>query len=86
MSWFLRTSRKVVPDASCSKPPESDWDCSLLQTLGKRCQFEIALGHNGRIWVNGTTLQTTLSICNAILSAENLSAEQIEERCHRPRT
>ncbi|KAH6940808.1 hypothetical protein HPB50_007027 [Hyalomma asiaticum] len=25
-------------------------DCSLLQTLGKRCQFEIALGHNGRIW------------------------------------
>uniref|UniRef100_A0A224YY06 Exosome complex component RRP40 n=1 Tax=Rhipicephalus zambeziensis TaxID=60191 RepID=A0A224YY06_9ACAR len=61
-------------------------DCSLLQTLGKRCQFEIALGHNGRIWVNGSTLQNTLSVCNAILSAENLTAKQIEERCHRPGT
>ncbi|XP_075529123.1 exosome complex component Rrp40 isoform X2 [Dermacentor variabilis] len=58
-------------------------DCSLLQTLGKRSQFEIALGHNGRIWVNGTSLQCTLHICNAILSAENLSAQEIEERCLR---
>ncbi|XP_070381062.1 exosome complex component RRP40 isoform X2 [Dermacentor albipictus] len=58
-------------------------DCSLLQTLGKRSQFEIALGHNGRIWVNGTSLQCTLHICNAILAAENLSAQEIEERCLR---
>uniref|UniRef100_A0A1E1XFX1 Exosome complex component RRP40 n=1 Tax=Amblyomma aureolatum TaxID=187763 RepID=A0A1E1XFX1_9ACAR len=58
-------------------------DCSFLQTLGKRVQFEIALGQNGRIWVNADTLQNTLSICNTILSAENLTLEEIEERCLR---
>lgn len=56
-------------------------DCSMLQTLGKRIPFEVALGQNGKIWVNSTTLQNTLSICNAISAIENLTPQEIEERC-----
>lgn len=56
-------------------------DCSMLQTLGKRIPFEVALGQNGRIWVNSTTLQNTLSICSAISAIENLTPQEIEERC-----
>lgn len=60
-------------------------DCTLLQTLGKRTPFEVALGQNGRIWVNGTTLHNTLSVCNAISAIENLTPQEIEEKCLRLR-
>ncbi|XP_029850455.2 exosome complex component RRP40 [Ixodes scapularis] len=56
-------------------------DCPLLGSLGRRIPFEISLGQNGRVWVNANTLKNTLAVCNAIASAENLTAREIKDRC-----
>jgi len=57
--------------------------CPLLTTLGKKLQYEIAIGQNGRIWVNGNTMKNTLAICAAIKACEKISLEQIREMCER---
>lgn len=57
-------------------------ECPLLHTLGQRMPFEVAMGHNGCIWVNGNTIKNTLIICHAILCAENLTADEIKRKCH----
>jgi len=57
--------------------------CPLLPTLGKKLQYEIAVGQNGRIWLNGNTMKNTVAICQAVAACEKLSLEQIREMCQR---
>jgi len=51
----------------------------LLQRLGKSLPFEIAVGLNGRIWVNGRSTTETLTLAHAISGAELLNKEQIKQ-------
>ena len=51
----------------------------LLQRLGKSLPFEIAVGLNGRIWVNGRSTNETLALAHAVSGAELLSKEQIKD-------
>ncbi|RDX83222.1 putative exosome complex component rrp40 [Mucuna pruriens] len=50
--------------------------CPVLDALGKKVSFEIAVGLNGRVWVNAASPPTTIIVVNAITNSETLSAAQ----------
>ncbi|ERM95158.1 hypothetical protein AMTRI_Chr07g81730 [Amborella trichopoda] len=50
--------------------------CPVLDALGKKLSFEIAVGLNGRVWVNASSPSTVILVANAIMSAEFLSGAQ----------
>ena len=43
----------------------------LLEELGSRYVFELAIGVNGKIWVKGQDLRTTLVVSERIKAADN---------------
>lgn len=50
--------------------------CPVLDTLGKKLSFEIAVGLNGRVWVNASSPSTTIVVANALINSEVLSGVQ----------
>lgn len=50
--------------------------CPVLDTLGKKLSFEIAVGVNGRVWVNASSPSTTIIVANALINSEPLSGVQ----------
>ncbi|XP_003738104.1 exosome complex component RRP40 [Galendromus occidentalis] len=58
-------------------------NCPLLTTLGRKLQYEVAIGQNGKVWVNGNSVKNTLAICSALKACCKLSIEQIREMCQR---
>ncbi|MBA0738490.1 hypothetical protein Gogos_011836 [Gossypium gossypioides] len=50
--------------------------CPVLEALGKRLSFEIAVGLNGRVWVNAASPDTIVVVANAIMNSECLSGAQ----------
>lgn len=53
-------------------------DCYILQELGNKVGFEIAVGLNGRVWIKGKTNRDTILVANAILNSEFMSKPQIK--------
>ncbi|XP_074278682.1 exosome complex component rrp40-like [Silene latifolia] len=51
-----------------SSPP-----CPLLEGLGKKLSFEIAVGLNGRVWVNAESPAKVVLVCNAIMKSRSSS-------------
>ncbi|XP_074574839.1 uncharacterized protein LOC141831383 isoform X1 [Curcuma longa] len=54
-----------------SSPP-----CPVLEALGKSLSYEIAIGINGRVWVNAASPSTVILVSNAIMNSEFLSGTQ----------
>jgi len=52
-------------------------NCPILKHLGKVVPYEIAVGMNGRVWVNSASRKHTILICNAILNSEFIKPNQI---------
>ncbi|KAK8655886.1 hypothetical protein V6N13_108451 [Hibiscus sabdariffa] len=50
--------------------------CPVLEALGKKLSFEIAVGLNGRVWVNAASPDTIVVAANAIMNSESLSTAQ----------
>ncbi|KAG8638816.1 putative exosome complex component rrp40 isoform X1 [Manihot esculenta] len=50
--------------------------CPVLEALGNKLSFEIAVGLNGRVWVNATSPSTVIIVANAIMNSETLSGVQ----------
>ncbi|KAL2243942.1 UNVERIFIED_CONTAM: Peroxisomal membrane protein PEX14 [Sesamum indicum] len=50
--------------------------CPVLETLGKKLAFEIAVGLNGRVWVNATSPSVIVLVANTIMQTESLSPAQ----------
>ncbi|KAF5946442.1 hypothetical protein HYC85_016670 [Camellia sinensis] len=50
--------------------------CPVLEGLGKKLSFEIAVGLNGRVWVNAEAPSTVILVSNAIMNSESLSGVQ----------
>ncbi|XP_050377424.1 uncharacterized protein LOC126794698 isoform X2 [Argentina anserina] len=48
----------------------------VLAVLGKNISFQIAIGLNGRVWVNATEADKVIIVANAIMNSENLSGVQ----------
>ncbi|KAF4519718.1 hypothetical protein B566_EDAN015470 [Ephemera danica] len=51
--------------------------CPLLPMLGRDVSYEVIVGMNGKIWVKTKSVRETIVVCNAILSAEFMTQEQI---------
>ncbi|KAL2652975.1 hypothetical protein R1flu_021103 [Riccia fluitans] len=50
--------------------------CPVLEALGKRFSYEIAVGLNGRVWVNAQEPSTIVAVSNGILASEFLTPAQ----------
>uniref|UniRef100_A0A6B2LGZ2 Ribosomal RNA-processing protein 40 n=1 Tax=Arcella intermedia TaxID=1963864 RepID=A0A6B2LGZ2_9EUKA len=55
----------------------------ILNALGKKIPFEVAIGMNGRIWTNAADSKTTILIANAIQNSEHLNEKQILSMVHK---
>ncbi|KAJ8100421.1 hypothetical protein POJ06DRAFT_104201 [Lipomyces tetrasporus] len=53
---------------------------SVVDVLGKLVPFEIAVGRNGRIWIDSESCKMTAAIITAIQETEELPRERMEER------
>lgn len=49
----------------------------VLQALGKYVPFELAIGMNGRVWINSAQPLHTILLTNAILNSEGKSKEVV---------
>lgn len=55
-----------------AKPPGP-----VLAALGAKLKFELAVGLNGRLWVNSVDCRTTIRVCRVLVGAQNVPvAEQ----------
>lgn len=71
---YLINSNTLYARRLLSTPP-----CPILASLEAHLkQFEIAVGLNGRIWVNSPSISRTVIACNAIQRAEFMSKSQTE--------
>jgi exosome complex component RRP40 len=52
-------------------------DAYVLACLGKFVPFELAIGVNGRVWINAATPLHTILVTNGILNSEGRSKEHI---------
>lgn len=53
----------------------------LLQTLGKKFPFEVAIGMNGKIWVRAKNVKDTIKLVRAIEACERQSDKAVVELC-----
>lgn len=51
----------------------------VLQALSEAVQFEIAVGLNGRVWVDSPSCSTTVLVCNAIQRAAALPSSKVAD-------
>jgi len=54
-----------------------DEDCYVLSCVGRHIPFELAIGVNGRVWINAANHLHIILITNAILNSEGRSKEYI---------
>ncbi|KAJ1966046.1 exosome non-catalytic core subunit rrp40 [Dipsacomyces acuminosporus] len=51
----------------------------VLNAIGAEVPFEVAVGLNGRVWINTESPQTTILLANAIKNSEYLNAKQCKQ-------
>jgi exosome complex component RRP40 len=52
-------------------------DAEVLQSLGKHLPYELAVGVNGKVWINSGNPLHTILISNAILNSRHLSDAEV---------
>ncbi|CAN8273259.1 unnamed protein product [Cochlearia groenlandica] len=77
----VKTNTGMNPELSCTDASGksallSSPTCPVLESLGKKLSFEIAIGLNGRVWVNAAAPRTVIIVSNAIMNSETLSGTQ----------
>ncbi|ONM39558.1 Exosome complex exonuclease RRP40 [Zea mays] len=68
INWHVTNFLTLVSYRLLSSPT-----CPVLEVLGKKLSFEIAVGLNGRVWVNAPAASTVILVSNAIMRSESLS-------------
>lgn len=53
----------------------------LLRTLGKKFAYEVAIGMNGKIWINARKVTDVLNIVKAFECCEKMNETEILELC-----
>ena len=78
-SVFNELKGGMVVDCSlslCAQLLLPDDSCPVLRFLGRRVPFELAVGVNGRVWVNAARKRHMVLVANAIKNAEHLNEHQ----------
>ena len=74
----------LQPDSNEGAAPcSSGGGATVLQLLGKRIPFELAVGVNGRVWVNAAKKAHMVLVANALKNAEHLTEQQARVMVHR---
>lgn len=60
-----------------------DPDCVVLASVGAFIPFEIAVGSNGRVWLNAATRRHIVLVSNAVLNSEHMSDAKIRAMTNR---
>lgn len=55
----------------------------LLRTLGRKFAFEVAIGLNGKIWINAQKCSNVLNIIQAFECCEKMNENEIVELCNK---
>lgn len=55
-----------------------DERCYVLRCLGRQLPFELAIGANGRVWVDSQSPRHTVVIVNCILNSEGMSRARVK--------
>ncbi|XP_019880953.1 exosome complex component RRP40 [Aethina tumida] len=58
-------------------------DNPILRTLGRKLVYEIAVGVNGKVWINARKIKDVFNIIKGIELARNQSIKQIERSCNK---
>ncbi|KAK4394655.1 Exosome complex component rrp40 [Sesamum angolense] len=74
--WPLKDGFMFESSTGLSRTLLSTPTCPVLETLGKKLAFEIAVGLNGRVWVNATSPSIIVLVANTIMQMESLSPAQ----------
>ncbi|XP_068643204.1 uncharacterized protein [Aristolochia californica] len=72
----LKEGYSFETSTGLSRMLRSSPTCPVLEALGKKLSFEIAVGMNGRVWVNAPDPGTVILVANAIMNSESLSGVQ----------
>ena len=51
---------------------------AVLEALGEAIQFEVAVGLNGKLWVNAGNMESVILVSHAITNSEQLSPAQVK--------
>ncbi|KAL6006976.1 hypothetical protein ACLOJK_032472 [Asimina triloba] len=73
---FEGGTRRNIPKFENVGASDCSPTCPVLEALGKKQSFEIAVGLNGRVWVNASSPHTVILVANAIMNSETLSGTQ----------
>lgn len=55
----------------------------LLSTLGKKFAFEVAIGMNGKIWINARRTGDVLNIIKAFDCCERMNEKEVLDLCRK---
>ena len=55
----------------------------VMEELGKSLQFEMAVGRNGRVWVDSEDVRTTLCVGRCMVASQGITVEEIKEMVRR---
>lgn len=55
----------------------------LLRTLGKKYAFEVAIGMNGKIWINARKSSDVFNIIKAFECCERMNEKEVLELCNK---
>ncbi|KAI5805802.1 hypothetical protein EDC01DRAFT_640261 [Geopyxis carbonaria] len=83
----LGTARRLLGDGKkmrqCVIRAGGEWTggtgAEVLEELGKSLAFEVAVGRNGRVWVQSADVKTTVLIAKCLLQSEGCTAEEVRE-------
>lgn len=53
----------------------------FLNIFSKEQAYEVAVGMNGKVWINARTVKETVALSNAILAAEYTPTNQMQALC-----
>ena len=70
---FLTSVNTHFSRTLLSRPP-----CPVLEALARHLQYEVAVGLNGRVWVNADSPTKIILVTNAISNSEFLTPAQTE--------
>lgn len=67
---ILTCDTSLARQLTSQPPPE------MLSALGAKFTFELAVGANGRIWVDGKESEDTIAVCLALEKIEGRSGQE----------
>lgn len=71
----LSTARRLMMSR-----PKDDGHLRILEDLAEKgMRFEIAVGRNGRIWVNGEDIHTTIKLARALQQTDSESLNLLQQ-------